>query len=90
MAACSFLLAWKIPWTESPVSYSQWGCKRVGATKYTFTHTLNLASPMEGFLSGPLGPPPLLPSMCELPGGSVLGPSAFPPAPLPGRSHFLS
>ena len=40
MAACSFLLAWKIPWTESPVSYSQWGCKRVGATKYTFTHTL--------------------------------------------------
>ena len=55
MATCSSLLPGKPHVQRSPVGYSPWGCKRVGATEYTLIHTLNLASPMEGFLSGPLG-----------------------------------
>ena len=30
MATHSSILAWRIPWTEDPDSYSPWGCKRVG------------------------------------------------------------
>ena len=30
MAIHSSILAGKIPWTEEPVGYSPWGCKRVG------------------------------------------------------------
>ena len=29
-AAHSSILAWEIPWTEEPVGYSSWGCKRAG------------------------------------------------------------
>ena len=27
MATHSSILAWRIPWTEEPVSYSPWGCR---------------------------------------------------------------
>ena len=30
MVTHSIILAWEIPWTESLVCYSPWGCKRVG------------------------------------------------------------
>ena len=26
MATHSIILAWRIPWTEEPTGYSQWGC----------------------------------------------------------------
>ena len=32
MAACSSILAWKIPWTEEPDGYSPWGCKELEMT----------------------------------------------------------
>ena len=33
MANCSSILAWKIPWTDSLVSYSPWGCKESDMTE---------------------------------------------------------
>ena len=30
MATHSSVLAWEIPWTEEPVGYGPWGCRRVG------------------------------------------------------------
>ena len=33
MANCSSILAWKIPWTESLLSYSPWGCKESDMTE---------------------------------------------------------
>ena len=30
MATHSSILAWKMPWTEEPDGYNQWGHKRVG------------------------------------------------------------
>ena len=33
MATHSSTLAWKIPWTEEPVSYSPWGCKESDTTE---------------------------------------------------------
>ena len=32
MATHSSILAWEIPWTEEPGSYSPWGCKELGMT----------------------------------------------------------
>ena len=31
----SSVLAWKIPWTEEPGSYSSWGCKELDTTEAT-------------------------------------------------------
>ena len=33
MATHSSTLAWKIPWTESLVGYSPWGCKESDTTE---------------------------------------------------------
>ena len=33
MAIHSGMLAWKIPWTEDPGSYSPWGCKESDMTE---------------------------------------------------------
>ena len=33
MATHSRILAWKIPWTEEPGSYSPWGCKELNTTE---------------------------------------------------------
>ena len=33
MAIHSSILAWKIPWTEEPISYSPWGRKELDTTK---------------------------------------------------------
>ena len=33
MAIHSSMLAWKIPWTEDPGSYSPWGCKESDMTE---------------------------------------------------------
>ena len=33
MATNSSTLAWKIPWTESLVGYSPWGCKESDTTE---------------------------------------------------------
>ena len=38
MATHSSILAWKIPWTEEPGSYSPWGHKESGMTKHACTH----------------------------------------------------
>ena len=35
MATHSSILAWKIPWTEEPVTYSPWGHKRAGHDSVT-------------------------------------------------------
>ena len=40
MASCSFILAWKIPWTEEPggllEGYSSWGHKESDATEVSW------------------------------------------------------
>jgi len=33
MATHSIILAWRIPWTESLVGYSPWGCKESDLTE---------------------------------------------------------
>ena len=33
MAIRSSILAWRIPWTEEPGSYSLWGCKELDPTE---------------------------------------------------------
>ena len=38
MAIHSSILAWRIPWTEEPGSYSPWGCKESDTTEQR-THT---------------------------------------------------
>ena len=35
MATHSSILAWRIPWTEEPGSYSPWGCKESDMTEAT-------------------------------------------------------
>ena len=40
MAIHSSKLAWRIPWTEKPGSYSPWGRKELDMTE-RLTHTLN-------------------------------------------------
>ena len=50
MATCSSLLPGKSHVQRSLVGYSPWGCKRVGATEYTHTHTpLTWLPPRKGF-----------------------------------------
>ena len=39
MATHSSILAWRIPWTEEPGSYSPWGHKESYMTEHTHTHT---------------------------------------------------
>ena len=39
MAAHSSILAWRIPWTEEPGSYSPWGCKESDMTEQLFRDT---------------------------------------------------
>ena len=42
MATHSSILAWRIPWTEEPLSYSPWGLKESNTTElltHTHTHT---------------------------------------------------
>ena len=39
MATHSSILAWKIPWTEEPGSYSPWGHKESDMTKHACMHT---------------------------------------------------
>ena len=41
MAIHSSILACKIPWTESLVGYSPWGCKESDMTDWLSTHTQN-------------------------------------------------
>ena len=36
MATHSSILAWRIPWTEEPGSYSPWGCKELDMTEQHF------------------------------------------------------
>ena len=38
MATHSSTLAWKIPWTEEPGSYSPWGCKELDTTEQFHFH----------------------------------------------------
>ena len=33
MATHSSILAWRIPWTEEPVDYSPWDCKKLDTTE---------------------------------------------------------
>ena len=40
MATHSRILAWKIPWTEDPGSYSPWGHKELDTTEQLNTNTL--------------------------------------------------
>ena len=40
MATRSRILAWKIPWTEDPGSYSPWGHKELDTTEQLNTNTL--------------------------------------------------
>ena len=35
MATHYNILAWKIPWTEEPGSYSAWGCRELDTTEAT-------------------------------------------------------
>ena len=50
MATCSSLLPGKSHVQRSLVGYSPWGCKTVGATEYTHTHThLTWLPPWKGF-----------------------------------------
>ena len=35
MATHSYILAWRIPWTEGPGGYSPWGCKESDMTEVT-------------------------------------------------------
>ena len=49
MATHSSILAWRIPWTEEPGSYSPWGGKELDMIErlthtHTHTHTGNLKS----------------------------------------------
>ena len=39
MATHSSILAWGIPWTEEPRSYSPWGHKELDTTEHAHTHT---------------------------------------------------
>ena len=39
MATHSSILAWRIPWTESLMDYSPWGCKRIGHDWSDLAHT---------------------------------------------------
>ena len=40
MATPSSILAWRIPWTQSPVGFSPWDCKQLDRTEqFTHTHT---------------------------------------------------
>ena len=36
MATHSSILAWRIPWTEEPVDYSPWDCKKLDTTERLF------------------------------------------------------
>ena len=40
MATQSSILAWRIPWTEEPVSYSPWGHKEWDMTERLHFHFL--------------------------------------------------
>ena len=44
MVTHSSIIAWRIPWTEDPRSYSPWGCERIGHgwAIITFTETSKL------------------------------------------------
>ena len=35
VATHSSILAWRIPWTEEPVSYSPWSCKELDVAEVT-------------------------------------------------------
>ena len=39
MATHSSILAWRIPWTEEPGTYSPWGCCKELDTNEKLTHT---------------------------------------------------
>ena len=39
MATHSSILAWRIPWTEEPGSYSPWGSRESDTTERLSTHT---------------------------------------------------
>ena len=39
MATHSSVLAWKVPWTEEPTSYSPWDYKELDMTECIHTHT---------------------------------------------------
>ena len=41
MATHSRILAWEIPWTDSLVGYSPWGCKESDMTEQLTLHTLH-------------------------------------------------
>ena len=44
MATHSRTLAWKIPWTEEPGSYSPWGCKQSDTTERLHFVSLHFTS----------------------------------------------
>ena len=50
MAIHSSVLAWKIPWTEEPASYSPWGRKESDTTQLLI---LSLPAPLMGSLEDP-------------------------------------
>ena len=41
MATHYTILAWEIPWTEEPVAYSPWGCKKLDATLWLNNNNIN-------------------------------------------------
>ena len=45
MATHSSILAWKIPWTEKPGSYSPWCCKELDTTEHVLAARKSLSSP---------------------------------------------
>ena len=45
MATHSSILAWRIPWTESLVGWSLWGCRAVCRTQLSDFHSLTCWSP---------------------------------------------
>ena len=46
MATHSSILAWEIPWTEEPGSYSPLGCRESDMTEYTQLHLVLLFAEM--------------------------------------------
>ena len=62
IAAHSSILAWGIPWTESLVGCSPWGCKELDMAKYMAqcslanhkTRSVEAAGSVDCFMDGPL------------------------------------
>ena len=53
MATHSSILAWKIPWTRSLVSWSPWGRKESDTIEWLHFHFLSLSNCRKDFSGGP-------------------------------------